>query len=329
MNDYDFYFDEVESCECIGTFEDEYVYDVEVDDDTHTFIANDILVHNSLYISYTPIMESVNYEGDGLKFILHVDNIIIKKMFNKYLDEYATPYKVKSLHDFELETISKSALFIEKKNYLNNIVWEDGVHHEDLSYFYPKGIEIVRRSTPEFVRVHVYEIINYIFGNPNNISQRVLKDLLKKLKKDFEWQSYDNIDSIAMQTSCSNYNDKVYDDINTVVVEKGTHYGVKAAAFHNYLLNQNGEYKTKYDMVKSGRIKYYFCKHNKGDNFGYYFGYLRSFHPKEIVEKEGIEIDIDEQFDKTFLSIVNRFMIPLGFPPFTKELGFFSSIFNF
>jgi hypothetical protein len=236
---------------------------------------------------------------------------------------------VKSLHDFELETISKSALFIEKKNYLNNIVWEDGVHHENLSYFYPKGIEIVRSSTPEFVRENVYDVINYIFGNPNNINQRTLREMLKKLKKDFEWKSYENIDSIAMTTSCSNYNEKVFDDIQSVVVEKGTHFGVRAAAFHNYLLNKNSEYKTKYDMVKSGRIKYFHCKHNKGDNYGYYFGYLRSFYPKEVVEKEGVEIDIDEQFDKTFLSIINRFMNPLGFPPFTKELGFFSSIFDF
>ena len=42
--------DDLEVCECIGIFEDEYVYDIEMDDPTHTFIANDILVHNSLYI---------------------------------------------------------------------------------------------------------------------------------------------------------------------------------------------------------------------------------------------------------------------------------------
>ena len=43
-------FEEIEFCELSGEFIDEYVYDIEVDDDTHTFMANDILVHNSLCV---------------------------------------------------------------------------------------------------------------------------------------------------------------------------------------------------------------------------------------------------------------------------------------
>ena len=45
-------FEEIESCELVGNFNDEYVYDIEVNDDTHTFIANDMLVHNSLFVSF-------------------------------------------------------------------------------------------------------------------------------------------------------------------------------------------------------------------------------------------------------------------------------------
>jgi len=318
-------FDDVDTCECIGMFEEEYVYDIEVDDETHTFIANDILVHNSLYISYTPIMDSIEYDGDELQFILHMDSVLVKKMFNKYLDEYAAPYGVKSLHDFELETISKSSLFIEKKNYLNNVVWEDGVFHEDLSYFYPKGIEIVRSSTPVFVRERIYDIINYIFANPKNIDMQKIQSIVATMKKDFSWKQYDNIDAIAMTTSCTNYADRVIDDVNGVIVQNATHFGVKAAAFHNYILNKNSEYKTKYDMIKSGKIKYYYCNHPINN----VFGYTRSFHPRELVEKEKIVIDIDTQFEKTVLTIVNRFLEPLGFPPMAKDLGFFTSLFQF
>jgi intein/homing endonuclease len=54
-------FDDIEICECIGMFENEWVYDIEIDDPTHTFIGNDLLVHNSLYISYTPIMKNFNF----------------------------------------------------------------------------------------------------------------------------------------------------------------------------------------------------------------------------------------------------------------------------
>ncbi|MDY0270857.1 hypothetical protein [Trichloromonas sp.] len=327
MNNIEYILDDIESCELIGEFENEYVYDIEVDDYTHTFIANDILVHNSLYVTFKPIMKSIGFDYDKddrltKNLILHIDQIHIKPLFNEFLDNYANQFYVKNLHDFELETISKSALFLKKKHYLNNIVYEDGVHYDSLSYFYPKGIEIIRSSTPPFVRKNIYRIINYLFSNPNNVNiQNVLK-LVKQIRKEFELA---DIEDISMTTSCTNYDDKVLDDTNGVVTVKGAHFGVKAACFHNFLLNKNSEYKTKYDMVKSGRIKYYYCKHSANN----VFGYLRSFHPTEIVEKEKVMIDIDEQFDKSFLTIVNKFIEPLGLPTINKRLSVLTSLFNF
>ena len=82
INEIEYYFEDIEYCEMIGEFEDEYVYDIEVDDDTHTFIGNNILVHNSLYISFTPVIESCGFKGDELDFILHLDRVIIKKADN-------------------------------------------------------------------------------------------------------------------------------------------------------------------------------------------------------------------------------------------------------
>ena len=41
----------ISEIEKLDDFEDEYVYDVEVDD-SHNFFANDILVHNSIYVEF-------------------------------------------------------------------------------------------------------------------------------------------------------------------------------------------------------------------------------------------------------------------------------------
>ena len=327
MNNIEYFFDDVESCELIGEFQDEYVYDIEVDDDTHTFIANDILVHNSLYITMTPLMKSVDFdysEDERLtkNFILHVDQIHIKQLFNDFLLNYSNLFYVENLHDFELETISKSALFLKKKHYLNNIVYEDGVHHDNLSYFYPKGIEIIRSSTPPFVRKNIYRVINYLFNDPDNVNIYDVLKIVKEIRREFEMA---DIEDISMTTSCTNYEQKVLDDQSGVITVKGAHFGVKAACFHNYLLNKNSEYKTKYDMVKSGRIKYYYCKHSSNN----VFGYLRSFHPIEIVQKEKVIIDMDEQFDKCFLTIVNKFIEPLGLNPINKRLSVLTSLFQF
>jgi hypothetical protein len=321
MGEIEYYFDDIESCEMVGEFENEYVYDIEVDDDTHTFIGNDILVHNSLYVSFTPIIKSSNYKGDDLDFILHLDRVVIKSLFTKYLEEYANKFGVSNLHDFELETINRSALHIQKKHYINNVAWEDGIFYENLSYFYPKGVEIVKSSTPPFVRENIYEFLRYVFSNPNNLDIRKILLLVKDLKKQFMMA---DIEDISMTTSCSNYNDRVIDDVTDVICVKGAHFGVKAAALHNYLLNKNSEYKIKYDNIRGGRIKYYYCNHPKND----IFGYMRSMHPYEIVDKEGVKIDYDEQFDVSFLSIINRFLKPIGLPTINKRLSVLNSIFQ-
>jgi DNA polymerase elongation subunit (family B) len=276
---------------------------------------------DSLYISFAPMMKSCDYKGDELDFILHLDRVVIKKKFNQYLDEYAAKFGVKNIHDFELETINRSALHIQKKHYINNVAWEDGIFYENLSYFYPKGVEIVKSSTPLFVRENIYEFLRYMFSNPNNLNIRKILLLVKDLKKQFMMA---DIEDISMTTSCSNYQSKVIDDVTDVVTVKGAHFGVKAAALHNYLLNKNSEYKIKYDNIRGGRIKYYYCNHPKNN----VFAYMRSMHPYEIVEKEGVKIDYDEQFEVTFLSIINRFLEPIGLPTINKRLSVLNSIFS-
>ena len=276
---------------------------------------------DSLYVSFSPVMKSCGFKGDELDFILHLDRVIIKNIFNRYLDEYAERFGVKNLHDFELETINRSALHIQKKHYINNVVYEDGIFYENLSYFYPKGVEIVKSSTPPFVRENIYEFLKYIFSNPDNINIRKVLTIVKELKKQFIMA---DIEAISMTSSCSNYQTKVIDDVTDVVTVKGAHFSIKAAALHNYLLNKNSEYKIKYDMIRGGRIKYYYCNHPKNN----VFAYMRSFHPYEIIEKEGVKIDYDQQFDVTVLSIVNRFLEPIGLPTINKRLSVLNSIFS-
>lgn len=48
-------------CERVGYFKNEDVYDVEIDDDNHTFVGNNILVHNSIYASYDEIIHTSDW----------------------------------------------------------------------------------------------------------------------------------------------------------------------------------------------------------------------------------------------------------------------------
>ena len=279
---------------------------------------------DSIYVSYAPIMKSAGFDQPGreLEFILHLNFVAIKNIFGQYLEEYALRFKVKNIQDFELETINRSGLHIEKKNYINNVVYEEGVFYQPLTRFISKGVQIVRSSTPPFVRERIWDFLNYLFSNPDNLNINDILKIVKKLRKEF---ALTNIEDISMTTSCTNYSSKVLNDTTSVETVLGAHFGVKAACFHNYLLNKNSEYKTKYDLIRGGRIKYYYCNHPLNE----VFAYARSFHPMEIIEKEGVKIDIDTQFEKTMLSIINGFLDPMGLPLINKRLSVLNGLFNF
>lgn len=383
--------DDIEFCEEIGEFNDEYVYDVEVDDETHTFISNDILIHNSLFVSFKPAIDHCtwknlifnndylnnfdkrfiilsdkdievnnpnfigkvndiselekikeNYDfilADGifvkdrkvnelisngtikyilwnwsceLDFIHGIDQFRYADYFKKCLEDYADSYGVENKEDFELERISESIVNIAKKKYIQHIIFEDGISFDRLSYFYPKGVELVRSSTPFFAREKIINIVKYLFSNPDTFNIKDLLKLVKELRKEFELA---DIDDISMQSSVSNYESKVLNDKSLPLsFVSGAHFAVKSAAHYNYLLMKNKEYQTKYEFIKSGtKIKYYCCKDKTVTDM---FAYMRGSYPMEFAP----EIDYDLQFSKSILSPINSIIEPLGMPEITDRL---------
>ena len=103
---------EIDSVEEIGNFEDEYVYDLEMEDESHTFMANDILVHNtdSIFVSFKPCMDHCDWKD---------------KVFNK-------PY-LESLQE-RFIVLSKRELNIENPNLVGKVISE-GSTDEDIERF--------------------------------------------------------------------------------------------------------------------------------------------------------------------------------------------------
>ena len=115
--------EDIEEIECIGEFEDEYVYDIEVDDDTHTFIANDILVHNSIYMEFSEVMKNCSgWEGNEKEFVMKLYQVRLKGYIERILQNYADHFNAENFLVFELETISKSAIWLSKKKYIKDLI---------------------------------------------------------------------------------------------------------------------------------------------------------------------------------------------------------------
>lgn len=254
-----------------------------------------------------------------LDFIQGADFFRYGGYFKKCLEEYAEEYGVKNREDFELERISESIINLAKKKYIQHIVYEDGIPFDRLTYIFPKGVELVRSSTPAFAREKIVEIVKYLFSNPDTFNIKDLLKLVKNLRKEFELA---DVDDICMQSSVSNYEQKVLNDRESLSFISGTHFAVKAAAYYNYLLHKEKSIQSKYEFIKSGaKIKYFYCKNKKINDM---FAYIRGSYPMEIAP----EIDYDEQFAKSILSPINSIIEPLGMPEITKRLSVVMDIFG-
>lgn len=253
-------------------------------------------------------------------YIHGMDHFRYGGYFKQCLEDYAAGFGVENKEDFELERISESIISLAKKKYIQHVSFEDGIPYERLTYLFPKGVELVRSSTPLFAREKIINIVKYLFEHSNTFNIKDLLKLIKALRKEFELA---DIDDIAMQSSCSNYQTKIIDDKNLPLqFVNGAHFAVKASAYHNYMLHQNKVLQNKYEFIKSGtKIKYYYCKNtNNGD----IFAYIRGSYPIEIAPA----IDYDIQFAKCILSPINKIIEPLGMPEITERLSVVMNIFS-
>ena len=258
--------------------------------------------------------------SNEIDFIQGMDYYRYAGYFKKCLEEYAGSFGVENREDFELERISESIINIAKKKYIQHILYEDGIPYDRMKYIFPKGVELVRSSTPAFARDKIVGIVKYLFLHPDTFNIKDLLKLVKGLRKEFELA---DIDDICMQSSVSNYDTKVLHDKSLPLqFVSGTHFAVKSAAHHNYLLSKDKDMQQKYEFIKSGvKIKYYCCKDKSITDM---FAYTRGSYPHEFAP----EIDFSEQFAKSILSPINSIIEPLGMPVITARLSIVMDIFG-
>jgi len=254
-----------------------------------------------------------------LDFIMGLDHFRYAGYFKKCLEVYAKSFGVENKEDFELERVSESIINIAKKKYIQHITYEDGIPFDKLTYIFPKGVELVRSSTPAFARDKIINIVKYLFLHPDDFNIKDLLKLVKTLRKEFELAE---IDDISMQSSCSNYEEKVLQDVEKLEFVVGAHFAVKASAYYNHLLHKNKLAQQKYEFIKSGhKIKYYYCKNTSMNSI---FAFIRGTYPMEFAP----DICYDTQFEKCILSPVNSIIIPLGLPEITRRLSVVMDVFG-
>lgn len=310
-------FDEIESCECIGVFEDEYVYDIEMDDPTHTFIANDILVHNSLYISYDGFIKSIKDHDklsfeDKIKIIVDFNTNFLDKHNKEFMDEYYKSRFCNSVHNFELETLSLSSCWIEaKKRYAQILAWKDGKTYDaDDMPLKVKGLEMVKASYPKQARESLKKLVRFLLED--NSGQFLLQRLNIEMMKHKDIFMNADIEDVCGNVGVQNYTKYILDDTNPngLVVAPKCPYNVKALGNYNQIRNVNN---LPGDPIYGGKMKWYYyypngIKSNRREPD--YFAFQSRNYPKWA--DEYAPISRLDMFEKTVLDPFNRILEAIG-----------------
>jgi DNA polymerase elongation subunit (family B) len=302
---------DITSVECIGTFDDEYVYDIEMSDDTeHTFFANNVLVHNSVYISIDPILKKLNIPltTDG-QITPAVHDIVndLDKCVNTEILEWARRdlYSTDPRFVFKREIISDVGIFLQKKRYILHVLDEEGTPVDKFKY---TGIELVRSTTPKKVKKFIEAIIK-----TSLLTQDVKKTNEVYRNSYEEFQKLDPND-VAARTTINNL-ERYAEGASLYKYNNKTPSHVKGAIAYNILIKEH-KIDDRYEAIQSAqKVKKLYCTKNK-------YGLTVISYVSTLPQEFGINPDWDKMFMKLVTQPTERLYQAIGWvlPEIGKEV---------
>ena len=285
--------------EQLEDFVDEYVYDFEMDTDKeeeHVYFANDILVHNSIYITIHPVLEKLGYKlltedndvtNEASKIIDEIDEAL-----NVGINDWARNilYTTDPRFLFKRETIAEAGVFLMKKRYILHVNDNEGKKVDKFKYV---GVEVAKSTISKEIKGFIKNIMNTTLLTK---SAKLTNEVYKKVYEDFKSL---NLDDIAFRVSVNNYN-KFAANATLNKFEKGTPAQVKASIGYNLLLKELN-IEDKYERITSNqKVKWFYVKKN-------IYGLDAIAYPSEFpVEFNMLQIDHKRMFEKQLVSAIER-----------------------
>ena len=288
----------LESIECVGEFKNEYVYDIEMEDDPHTFFANDILVHNSVFFNVeglvnTLIGKDAKFTKKNVKKICDELDDFTDNHLNKFCFEHIVKEDFYSTIDaigFEREKFASEAVLLAKKRYVLHLKNNGSACDE----FYYTGVDIKKTELPPKIR----DVLKYVIET-SLIKNWTSLEYSKEIRKLWDqFKTYD-IKDIAIYKG---YN-SAKEVLGFLQVESGTGIHAKAAIFHNHLL-EHFKLLHKYPKIQLGdRLRYCYIKPNMF-NINV-IGFIDENYPEEFAAV--FDIDHKTMFNKIVLKPLETF----------------------
>lgn len=261
-----------------------------VDTDSNYYCLDEI------YQKYCPNM-------DDMEFFEKME-AFLDPFFEKILTIKSNNNNMKQVIVFKREGYILKQFILAKKKYITELL-----KNEDDVYNPPKlkvtGVEIKKSDTPAFCKTELMRAVKDILDNTNKETN--IK-LLLEIKKTFAKQSFD---MIAQKSSIQEYTKFIPHPIeyyikNGIKYESGSLMTAKASLNYNYLIR-----KMKLPLMpiaNGSKIKYIRVMPNNPAQCEA-VAWVGNW-PDEF--NKLFKIDYDEQFRKTFVSVIERMHVVLG-----------------
>lgn len=289
----------------LGKSED-YVYDCEVDDESHSFYANDILIHNSQFIDLTVLTDNLILKYDLPEKIIDWPQEKKQELWNimsEFTDNEINKFIRDSVHEkfctnmqhkltYELEYLADTGLYESQKHYFVHKIFEEGDIVDKIKV---TGISLKKNETDKVMKNFIKDIYEGVVINDWKES-----DYTNYLNNLYDTFTKFNIDQIAFWKGYGTAKEST----GFLQMAKGATQISRACSYHNQIIEKLklGE---KYDQLKVGD-KCRFCYILPSNMYGINcIAYKPGNWPKEF--NKIFEIDYSTMFTKIILDQLKKF----------------------
>lgn len=262
---------------------------------------------DSTYFDISPVVEKYIGGGDTSVIIKKMEKIavdILQTEVNKIVANVCSKMNAyENKLNFKLEVCADKAIWLAMKKYVVRVYSSEGVTYSKPKYKIV-GLELVRSSTPMFIRKKLKEVIPLVFDTNEETVQKFLLDT----RKEFDKLKPEEIAFPRSANNLGQYSDP--DNIYKKGGGAGTPAHVRASLLYNYLLGKGG-YESSLQKITSGaKIKFLYLKlpNPLREN-------IIGFPADETLPPVfGLDkyIDKDLQWEKTMISATQIILQPLG-----------------
>jgi len=195
--------------------------------------------------------------------------------------------------NFKREAIADVGLFLQKKRYVIHILDEEGIPCNKFKY---TGVEVVRTTMPTPIKPKVKKIIETM------LLTKDLHETNKIFNETYEIFKQLPEEDIAFTMGIKGY-EKYASQCDGFKTAKHMPIHVKAAYYHNKLLEKFGIDK-KYEKIVSGdKVKFFYTQ--QPNKFGISVLGYKYYYPKEF--RDNFKPDHEMMFEKIIYSVIDRF----------------------